>query len=238
MTLMIKAAALALLLTGAAHASPQSYAQGHQDRVSWEAWYAQQVGTTQMGADFWAGERSLLRPQSCEEAAAEPDFAYGCNQALLLLSPVDVKRKMDADYRAGWSASVNQEPKTLPLESSPLPSGPASVSLTITDYLLDKDSFKGETFIISGYASCSQGDLTRCALEDIQNDDHSIAFDASRLPRADKAMLLSRPFYWEDQPVVVGCTAIITFDQPTFLADGTASALRCDWRTINTKASR
>lgn len=115
------ASAMAVLQPTTVHASPQSYVQGHQDRVNWESWYSHQVGVAQMGAAYWASQRSLPHPGTCEDyvggvadaeaaladgAHGPADALIGCQQAQEMLTVSDMKRHLDPDYRSGWNAPV------------------------------------------------------------------------------------------------------------------------------------
>jgi predicted aspartyl protease len=48
-----------------AASTTQAYAEGHADRVAWEAWFNAQSGSYRSGADHWAGDRNNAHPVSC-----------------------------------------------------------------------------------------------------------------------------------------------------------------------------
>jgi hypothetical protein len=79
-----------------------SYQKGFQDRTSWEQWVAAQAGSFRSGIEFWASQRSLPNPASCN--TSYPIFTAGCEAAKQKIAPYDVLRKSDLDYRAGWNA--------------------------------------------------------------------------------------------------------------------------------------
>jgi hypothetical protein len=101
-----------LLLGGAivtvlAHVTPifagELYDQGLHDRTSWENWFQSLSGDNKVGAEYWAGQRSLPNPGNC---LGTPDFQRGCNEAKARLTPCDTLRKSQSEYRAGWNAYI------------------------------------------------------------------------------------------------------------------------------------
>ena len=80
-----------------------AYAEGRQDRVNYEQWYASlPEGAYRDGATFWAGNRSLKQPPSC--ASTIPAWQAGCIEARGRLAPVDVRRHAEKDYWFGWNS--------------------------------------------------------------------------------------------------------------------------------------
>jgi hypothetical protein len=79
------------------------YDQGLRDRTSWENWFRFLSGDIEIGAEYWAGQRSLPYPGNC---LGTPDFQRGCNEAKARLTPFDTLRKSQPEYRAGWNAYV------------------------------------------------------------------------------------------------------------------------------------
>jgi hypothetical protein len=59
-------------------------------------------GNYRMGAEYWASQRSLAHPGSCEQDS--PDFTAGCKGTKPRLTPTDYLRKTDPEYKAGWNA--------------------------------------------------------------------------------------------------------------------------------------
>ncbi|MCK8788280.1 ATP-dependent Clp protease proteolytic subunit [Roseomonas sp. NAR14] len=87
------AAAIASPLTG--------FARGHADRQMMDAWIAAQPPNVRAGIDWWAMRRSLPRPGEC--ANPDPGFVEGCAEARRRLTPIDVQRRSDPEYRRGWN---------------------------------------------------------------------------------------------------------------------------------------
>ncbi|MGG5890188.1 ATP-dependent Clp protease proteolytic subunit [Falsiroseomonas sp. HC035] len=79
-----------------------SFRQGAADRRTWEEFTDQQSGSYRLGAEFWAGQRSLPRPAPC--GGPDPLFVAGCQQAQRFLSPLDLRRRSDPEYRRGWNS--------------------------------------------------------------------------------------------------------------------------------------
>jgi DNA-binding helix-hairpin-helix protein with protein kinase domain len=107
---------------------------GLADRTDWERWIAGQSGEFRRGAEWWASHRSLVHPGSCDgPAATSPDFEVGCEAAKARLTPTDLKRKSDPEYRRGWNnynGAISPAPATdlqaSPVEETPQASEPAS----------------------------------------------------------------------------------------------------------------
>jgi hypothetical protein len=85
-------------------ASP--FDQGMADRAEWEQWVVALTGDFRRGAEWWAGHRSLPSPGACNgpAAAMNQQFILGCEAAKERLTPRDIKRKSDPDYRRGWNS--------------------------------------------------------------------------------------------------------------------------------------
>jgi hypothetical protein len=85
--------------------SASPFDQGLVDRAEWEQWIAAQSGDFRMGADWWAGHRSLKKPGTCDgpAAAGNQQFILGCEAAKARLTPRDIKQKSDPEYRRGWN---------------------------------------------------------------------------------------------------------------------------------------
>jgi hypothetical protein len=78
-------------------------ADGMADRQKWESWFGTTVGDFRDGASYWAGQRSLKNPGSCELLLTSPAIA-GCQAAKDMLTPMDVRRKADINYKTGWNS--------------------------------------------------------------------------------------------------------------------------------------
>lgn len=77
------------------------YDRGLADRTAYEKWIAGTSGNVRAGAEYWAGQRSLAQPGACD---GSPEFVAGCTQAKERLTPTDVLRKSQPDYKLGWNA--------------------------------------------------------------------------------------------------------------------------------------
>src|SRR5207253_3128986 len=84
----------------AGSSSSSVFQQGAADRQAYESWFASLTGDYRMGAFFWAGQRSLPKPQSC--AALGGEATAGCLAAQQHLAPSDMRRKTEPEYRQGW----------------------------------------------------------------------------------------------------------------------------------------
>jgi hypothetical protein len=87
-------------------ATSPPFAQGHGDRQAWESWFNGLNGQYKVGAEFWAGQRSLPHPAPCFAAGGRDLGAWtdGCVAAQRLLGPSDARRKNEPDYRLGWNS--------------------------------------------------------------------------------------------------------------------------------------
>jgi len=93
----------AIAVTQPASVQPSdSFERGTADRQAWEAWFGGLSGDYQRGAFFWAGQRSLARPEQCKSLSH--DAALGCIEAKARLTLPDFLRKSDQDYRHGWNS--------------------------------------------------------------------------------------------------------------------------------------
>jgi hypothetical protein len=77
------------------------FQKGLSDRATWETWVTGLTSDYRTGAEYWAGQRSLSHPGSCNGV---PAFTAGCREAQSRLAPVDVLRKSEPDYKAGWNS--------------------------------------------------------------------------------------------------------------------------------------
>lgn len=84
---------------------PDAFSQGLSDRRRYKAWFGGLDGDARSGAEFWAGQRSLRPPPVCEGSAGKaPAWLDGCLAAKRLLTPGDVRRHGEPDYRKGWNS--------------------------------------------------------------------------------------------------------------------------------------
>lgn len=87
--------------------SVSSYDKGLADRTRWQNWLAS-LNTRpdfERGAFWWSGQRSLPNPGACQgPTAPSQEFISGCEAAKQLLSPMDIQRKSNSEYKRGWNA--------------------------------------------------------------------------------------------------------------------------------------
>jgi hypothetical protein len=76
------------------------YEKGFADHTAWQNWVEGYSGEFRAGIEWWASQRSISRPGSCE---GTPLFTAGCNEARARLAPLDKLRKSDDDYKLGWN---------------------------------------------------------------------------------------------------------------------------------------
>lgn len=83
-----------------------AFQDGLRDRTAWERWFTGISGEFRDGAEYWAGQRSLSNPRSCYDVAGEHlgEWTAGCQAAKRFLTPTDVRRKSEPEYRAGWNS--------------------------------------------------------------------------------------------------------------------------------------
>jgi hypothetical protein len=101
-------------------ASP--FDQGMADRAEWEQWVAALSGDFRRGAEWWTGHRSLANPGACNgpAAAISQEFVLKCEAAKARLTPKDIKRKSDPNYRRGWNSYTDTTtPALAPASQAP-----------------------------------------------------------------------------------------------------------------------
>ena len=82
-----------------------AYSRGRDDRVAYEAWISGLATDARVGADSWAGRRSLRTPGNCDPPPGRPrQWEEGCAAARQKLAPVDARRKTEPEYRRGWNS--------------------------------------------------------------------------------------------------------------------------------------
>lgn len=79
-----------------------SFIQGLTDRTEIEVWREGLPSSERAGADFWALQRSQTQPQPC--SSPDPGFVAGCETAQRRLTPTDLRRRSDPEYRRGWNS--------------------------------------------------------------------------------------------------------------------------------------
>jgi len=97
----IAAAAIFVLSALAEDHGAAAYQDGLHDRAAWEQWFNSLQGDYKTGAFYWASQRSLSHPGSCQQMNG--DFYAGCTQAKVKLSASDTRRKSEPSYKAGWN---------------------------------------------------------------------------------------------------------------------------------------
>jgi hypothetical protein len=83
-----------------AAAHPPMFQKGLADRTAWEQWISTLSGDYRAGAEYWAGQRSVSHPASCQGSA---EFRAGCEAAKTKLATADAFRKSEPDYKLGWN---------------------------------------------------------------------------------------------------------------------------------------
>jgi hypothetical protein len=113
----------ASLASGQAVSPPDPmFQRGLADRTRWEKFINSEQSDVKAGSIWWAGQRSLPHPGSCDRMAdafgkptIDPSgrigdprvlFYMGCIAAQMLLAPSDAMRKSEPYYRLGWNAYV------------------------------------------------------------------------------------------------------------------------------------
>lgn len=82
------------------------FQKGLSDRTAWETWFNGLQGDQKTGAFYWAGQRSLPHPGSCEQMSAA--FHDGCTAAKVRLAASDPLRKSEPSYKQGWNSYTAQ----------------------------------------------------------------------------------------------------------------------------------
>ncbi len=99
------------------------FQRGFVDRTEWEQWLAALSSDFRRGAEWWGERRSLRNPGSCTGVAGtNQEFAFGCEAAKARLTPTDMKRKSDPQYRRGWNSytGVIKLPSAPDFQGSPV----------------------------------------------------------------------------------------------------------------------
>jgi formylglycine-generating enzyme required for sulfatase activity len=87
-------------------ATSKPYDDGFADRRTWEQWFSGLSAAFKDGADYWAAQRSLPRPGSCNGSSRESasDWTAGCLAAQQMLTRSDTRRRAEPEYRTGWNS--------------------------------------------------------------------------------------------------------------------------------------
>ncbi len=104
------------------------FQQGLADRERWENWFGSLTGDYKLGAEFWAGQRSLPNPGTCYGSIGQDvgNYTAGCIATQKLLAPMDVRRKSEPGYRAGFNSYTPPGPNVAP--ASPVVASPNSTA--------------------------------------------------------------------------------------------------------------
>jgi hypothetical protein len=123
------------------------FEEGRADRDAWERWFAAQYGDARAGAEWWAGQRSLPRPGTCESSNLA--FTAGCSEAYRRLAPSDARRRSDPEYRRGWNNYG--EPAALAMQpvATPTTVRPADVSASSSFQQGQSDRAAWEQWVLS-----------------------------------------------------------------------------------------
>jgi DNA-binding helix-hairpin-helix protein with protein kinase domain len=100
-----------------------AFQRGLADRTDWEQWIATLIGDFRRGAEWWASRRSLPNRGSCNgPVGTGQEFVIGCEAAKARLTPADMKRKTDPEYRRGWNnyAGMVKPPSSPDVQGSPV----------------------------------------------------------------------------------------------------------------------
>jgi hypothetical protein len=83
-----------------------AYQEGLAARRGLETWFAGLNGDYRVGAEYWAGQRSLSNSGSCYSPPAQysKSWADGCLEAQRRLAPTDIRRKSEPEYKQGWNS--------------------------------------------------------------------------------------------------------------------------------------
>jgi hypothetical protein len=81
-----------------------AYAQRRQARIDYEQWSSSlsEGSSYKEGANFWAAHRSdRPAPPNC---VGTPEWVAGCVSARIKLTPSDIRRNSDNNFRSGWNS--------------------------------------------------------------------------------------------------------------------------------------
>lgn len=86
--------------------SSSTFNEGLADRRELEAWFASLTGDFKKGVEYWAGQRSLPKPGSCNapDGTSKREWTRGCLAAQEEFAQGDARRKAEPEYKAGWNS--------------------------------------------------------------------------------------------------------------------------------------
>ena len=182
-------AALALLAGAAGQPALANsmFDRGLQDRTAWEQWFNSLQGDYKTGAFYWAGQRSLPHPGSCQQMDA--DFYRGCTDAKVKLATTDALRKTEPPYKIGWNSyTVAGGTTTIVTQASPpapfptpIPAAPPT-QVTV-NVAAPPPAPAPEAPVAPGvrWYTGHMGDDTCVPVDDIGDDGHRLAFGAGSM---------------------------------------------------------
>lgn len=79
---------------------------GLADRQRWEGWFTGLTGSEKDGATWYSANRSLSGTHDCsaQPKSADAPWLAGCLNAQERLTPIDLKRKSEPQYKRGWNS--------------------------------------------------------------------------------------------------------------------------------------
>jgi hypothetical protein len=83
-----------------------AFSEGLADRQRWELWISGLTGEEKEGALWYAANRNLRGNHDCAAQPKQDDVPWsaGCLTAQQRLTPVDLKRRSDPQYKRGWNS--------------------------------------------------------------------------------------------------------------------------------------
>ena len=149
-----------------------TYRQGQADRESWETWFGSLTGSYRAGAEYWAGQRSLAKPGSCDAApsSGNADWIAGCIAAQQRLAASDVRRTTQRDYRLGWNNPAAVETPSpiaaspnLPAAKAPMPAPEAAITTSASQPSTPRDDIGHSPLPAASATSVSDASQTSTA---------------------------------------------------------------------------
>lgn len=81
-----------------------AFIDGRDARIGFERWFSTITDDERRaGASFWASNRSAKSPpENCHYSS--PEFENGCLEAKRLLTPADIRRRTEPEFKRGWNS--------------------------------------------------------------------------------------------------------------------------------------
>lgn len=124
-----------IMLVSQAGGQVTPFREGLADRTTYEQWFAGLSEFQKAGATFWATERSKRTPRACADGGQSADTPWmdACRETQQRLTPSDIRRNSEPEYRVGWnsfvSASISSSTNRPSMPYAPLPKGPSALQL-------------------------------------------------------------------------------------------------------------